>query len=241
LIACKRPKEVWHFEIFDRSEKTKACWLIIESLDHECLGFLCHANKLWSPTLYLWAYELKPGASYLEVTPSLLRYLDEAGMKLAKKQEHVDFRGYTLELGEEHPAYEALPGRMPLRNPPYAWYLRLPDLVDFLAHIKPVLEKRLVESAAVGYSGGLKLNFYRAGVVIQFEKGKIKCVESYQPESHRDGDVLFPNQTFLQVLVGYKTLAELSSLLPDCQARNDQGRALVNFLFPKKVSHVWPI
>jgi hypothetical protein len=128
---------------------------------------------------------------------------------------------------------------MPRIGLPYAWYLRVPDLVDFLHHIRPVLERRLAESAAVGYSGDFRLNFYRSGVKLQFEKGKIYGVESYLPKDFSDGDVLFPGFSFLQVLFGYKTFSELSGSQPDCGANNDHGRALVKFLFPKKASNVW--
>ena len=35
----------------------------------------------------------------------------------------------------------------------YAYYLRVPDLPAFMRRIGPVLEKRLAESVAIGYSG----------------------------------------------------------------------------------------
>jgi hypothetical protein len=64
-------------------------------------------------------------------------------MALAEKNEKVTYGGFSFELGGEHPVYDALPERMPKVGKPYAWYIRVPDLPDFLTLIGPVLEKRL--------------------------------------------------------------------------------------------------
>jgi hypothetical protein len=232
---------VWRLEIFGRSEKTTGAWMIIENADHESLGVVYHPKEIWSPELRLWGYELKSGISYLEVTPSLFRYLENIGLQYAQEKDEIEFRGYYLEFGAEHPVYDAFPERMPRINPPYAWYIRVPDLVDFLTHIRPVLENRLAQSLAVGFTGSFKLNFYRSGVKMKFESGKITAVEKYLPENHMDGDVLFPDMKFLHVLLGYKSFEELKDSVPDCGTRNDHGRALVKVLFPKRNSHVVPL
>ncbi len=241
LIACVRDDAVWQYDIFGKSEKATAAWMIIETLEAEPVGFCVHANEMWGPNIHLWEYELYPGVSYLDVTPSVIRYLDATGLALAEKNEKVEYSGYTFGLGGEHPVYEALPERMPRVGKPYAWYIRIPDLPDFLTHIGPALEKRLAESPAVRHTGDLKLSFYRSGVKLSFEKGVLKGVEVYKPENNEDSDVLFPDLTFLQVLVGYKSFTELSDSLPDCAGRNDHGRALATFLFPRVASYVWAI
>ncbi len=241
LIACVRDDAIWQYDIFGKSEKTTANWMIIETTDAEPVGFCLHAKEMWSPNIQVWGYELKPGVSYLDVTPSLIRYLDATGREFAEKKEKIEYAGYSFGLGGEHPVYDTLPERMPRVGKPYTWYIRIPDLADFLSLIGPELEKRLAESPAVGYTGDLKISFYRSGVKLSFEKGKLKSVESYKPKNNQDSDVLFPDLTFYQVLVGYKTFTELSDSLPDCFANNDQGRALATFLFPRKASNVWAL
>ena len=67
-------------------------------------------------------------------------------------------------LGREHPVYKVFPKSVVRKAPPYAWYIRVPDLIAFLRHIQPALEKHLIGTVAEGYSGELKLNFYRSGV-----------------------------------------------------------------------------
>ncbi len=144
-------------------------------------------------------------------------------------------------LGSEHPVYEVIEDRLPRQRDPYAWYVRVPHLPAFLQRIGPALERRLADSPLVGHTGELKLNFFREGLKLTFESGRLKDVEHYQPEHSDDGDVLFPGLSFLQVLFGYHSFAELEAAFADCYARNDQGRALVVVLFPKRGSNVWPL
>jgi len=241
LVACVRDAAIWKYDIFGKSEKTSAVWMIIENLEDEPVGFFLHAKELRRPNIGVWGYELKPGISYLDVTPSMIRYLDQTARELADMNEKVEYGGYSFELGSEHPVYDTLPEKMPRVGKPYAWYLRVPDLPDFLMHIGPVLEQRLAQSPVVGYSGDLKIGFYRGGVKMSFAKGKLIGVEGFKPEGTEDGDVLFPELTFLQLLVGHTSFADLSEARPDCFANNDHGRALATFLFPKQASNVWAI
>jgi len=241
LVACQRDEAVWQYDMFGKSENAQATWRIIETLAGEPVGFCLHNRKMFGPNIQVWGYELAPGVSYLEVTPALIRYLETAGLEMAEKEDEITLQGYSLGLGGEHPAYEALPERMPRLGKPYAWYLRVPDLPGFLDLISPVLEERLAASPAVGFSNDIKISFYRTGVKLAFEKGKITGVEAYQPETSHDGDVFFPDLTFLQLLFGYTSFVELNDILPDCYADSDQGRALATFLFPQKASNVWAI
>ena len=40
-------------------------------------------------------------------------------------------------MGESHPVYETVPDRLPRFRKPYAWYIRVPDLLSFVRHIAP--------------------------------------------------------------------------------------------------------
>jgi hypothetical protein len=50
-----------------------------------------------------------------------------------------------------------------------------------------------------------------------------------------------PGLTFLQLVVGYRTLAELRHAYADCMVNKDEARVLLEILFPKLPSRVWPI
>jgi hypothetical protein len=127
-------------------------------------------------------------------------------------------------------------------RPPYAWYLRVPDLQGFILTIAPLLEARLADSALTGYSGELKLSFYRTGLRLGFVDGRCSLIEPWKPSPQgHSGDALFPGLTFLQLLFGYRSLNELKYAFPDCSTHGDQAPALLEILFPRQASNLWAI
>jgi len=150
--------------------------------------------------------------------------------------------GLQFQLGEHHPAYEANQERLPHARPPYAWYLRVPDLPGFLRTIAPALEERLAGTFAAGHSGELKLSFYRSGLRIVLERGRFAAIEPWMPVAAQDeGNAAFPDLTFLQLLFGYRTFAELRYARPDAWAADDEARGLLTALFPRQYSRFIPI
>jgi hypothetical protein len=123
---------------------------------------------------------------------------------------------------------------------PYAWYLRVADLPGFLRHVRPVLERRLAESAQAGYSGELTLDFYRGGLRLGIENGKIAAVEDWQRPLWGEAKAAFPPLVFLQALFGYRSLQELRAIYPDVWAEGD-AKALLEALFPKRPSLLMPL
>jgi len=117
--------------------------------------------------------------------------------------------------------------------------MRVPDVAAFLLHIRPVLEGRLAASVAAGHSGDLRISFYRGGVCLTFEHGRLTHVEAWQPSRDEGGDVRFPHLTFLQVLFGYRALDEVEAAYADCYPENQTARVLTDVLFPKALSDVW--
>lgn len=118
----------------------------------------------------------------------------------------------------------------------------LADVADFLQLITPVLEKRLVESPLAGYTGEVKITFYRDGVRIVFDKGKMTTVETWKPTPvGHGGNAAFPPHTFLQLLFGYRSLDMLKSSFVDCWTDRDDIHVLLSALFPRLPSDVWPV
>ncbi|MGE5777320.1 MAG: GNAT family N-acetyltransferase [Chloroflexota bacterium] len=237
LISAVRDEALWHYELQGRSEGSiaNARWEIIERADtHEAVGFLSRSGYLGN---YAMLYELKPGTSWLEVTPSIVRYLWE----IAKQTPAKDGKSQTsfmFSVGLDHPVYHAMGDDLPGIRKPYAYFIRVPDLIGFLRHIAPVLEGRLAASIAPGYSGELKVNFYRDGMLLRFENGRLTAVEAWKPPTSETGNAAFPDLTFLQLLFGYRSFAELHQSFADCWWQNEKDRALMDILFPKKPSHV---
>jgi hypothetical protein len=119
--------------------------------------------------------------------------------------------------------------------------VRVHDLAGFLRHVAPALEARLADSILVGHTGELALNFYRTGLRLTFAAGRLTAIAPWQPASDVRGDAAFPDLTFLQLLFGYRSLDELAYAFPDCVARNDGARLLLDTLFPKQASNIWPV
>jgi hypothetical protein len=191
------------------------------------------------------AYELAAGVSWLAVTPSVLRYLrTTAETYQEQEQERPDaskWERFVFALGAEHPVYRAIPDRLPRKTRQYAYYLRVPDLAAFVHHVTPVLEARLASSVGAGHSGELRLGFYRDGLRLVLDKGRIATVEAWNPGDDDESTSSFPGLTFLQILFGYRSLAELEYAFPDCRVDDEDARVLLDVLFPRQVSHVWPL
>jgi hypothetical protein len=245
LVACARDETVWRYELLHRSPANinGRQLRIIESVEGAPVGFLAHPGYVWSPAMMATFYELKPGVSYLAVTPSVARYLWAAGQTYSARDKS-DHQAFGFHLGPEHPVYEAFGDKLPRPWKPYAWYIRVPDLPAFLRRIAPALEKRLSVSPFAGHSGELTLSFYRDGVQLVFEAGRLAAVERWQPapdSRNPHADANFPDLTFLHVLFGHRSLDELEHVFRDCWSKEDSTRELVKALFPKRASYVWPV
>jgi GNAT superfamily N-acetyltransferase len=248
LVGCTRDEALWRYELGGRTEKSfaevRTC--VVETAGGEPVGFLIHPPTLWQKGVALWVYELKPGVSWLAVTPSVLRYMRATGEAYASDASRETGKEKTCErcwlgLGSGHPAYDVVDDWLPNKNEPYAWYVRVPDLPGFLRHVAPVLEQRLAESPLVGYAAELKIGFYRDGLRLAFEGGRLAAAEPWQSTPADRSSAEFPDLTFLQLLFGYRTFEELDYAFADCWAKNAEVKALLNVLFPKLPSCVWGV
>ncbi len=245
LVYCVWDSALWRHELMDKRAKNinRRELRIIETPTGDRVGFLAHPAMTWGAAMPATAYELKPGIPWNAVTPSVARYLYATGKAYAQAEGKQDkFDSFSFELGVEHPAYQVMHDALPRVRTPYAWYLRVADLPDFLRRITPVLEQRLAQSAYAGYQGELKLTFYRGGVHMVFEAGKLAEVNAYEPTPHsHSGDAAFPQLSFLQLLFGYRSLEELDHAFADCYWQHDTAYGLLMALFPKRVSNIWPV
>jgi hypothetical protein len=240
LVYTVRDEAIWRYELNGRSEKNVSRWVweIIERVkDGEQVGFFAHPWFGWKTTASALMYELKRGASWLELTPSVARHLWELA-KIFSKQDGKPRSSFTFFLGAQHPVYEVMRDNLPRIRKPYAWYLRVADLGGFIQRVTPALERRLANSLMPTFSGEVKLSFYSHGLLLTFERGRLTKLENWMPAGRDDGDIAFPELTFLQLLFGYRDLDELSYSYPDCWWETDQTRLLIATLFPKQPSTI---
>lgn len=241
MIACVRTPQIFKYELDGRSENSanNHIMFVIETLSGEPVGYFQHPNYIGWTGVGTDCYELKPGVSWLAVTPSVMRHLWNKGQEYARRDGKT-CSSFAFILGGHHPANQALGLEMPARIP-YAWYIRVPDLAGFLHHIKPALENRLAESIAAGHSREIKISFYRDGLRLVLEKGRLAAIETWKPSPADEGAIAFPDRTFLQILFGYHSYDDLHQSFPDCWCDTNETRALINILFPKKLSDVLPV
>ena len=243
LVTCVRDEALWRYELEGRSEQSvdRRELRVIEAAAGEPVGMLMHKPDLWRGRSVATGYELKPGVSWLAVTPSVVRYLWAMGIQYAARDRKQELNSFAFRLGMEHPVYQVLHDGLPHLLRPYAWYIRVPDLAGFLRAIAPVLERRLAGSVVVGHSGELKISFYRDGLRLVFDGGRLAAVETWQPAPDDSGKAAFPELTFLQLVFGYRSMEELAYAFADCWVADDEARALLDALFPKKSSDIWAV
>ncbi len=240
LLAAVWDQELFRYELLRKGEQNvnRFSLHLIETRNGEPAGFLaldCHGG----PTQTCPLYELKPGISWYHATSAVIRYMWKVGSENAKKA-GKELKAFSFSLEQNHPALEVARERLPRFRPPYAWYLRLPDVSGFLRLVAPVLEQRLAASPCLGYTGEITLGFYRRGTRLKFEEGKLTAVEDWQPRPKDYGKAAFPGLTFLQLLFGYRSLDELTTAFADCYAWDDV-KPVLRALFPKQPSNVWMV
>lgn len=238
LIYVERDELMWRYELTGRSDNSinRLAWNIIEKAeDGSAVGFIAHPFFSWGISVPAMMYELKPGISWMDVTPTVTRWLWELGRSICEAEGKTR-SAFTFALAGSHPVYEIIRDSLPRIREPYSWYIRVPDLHPFINRIKPVLENRIENSLIPGLNGELKINFYKTGLLLGFENGKINRIDSWQPDTKNEGDASFPNYTFFQLLFGHRSLDELKKSYTDCYWSSDRSRVILNTLFPKKPS-----
>jgi len=241
-IASER---FWRYQIQEEKDPTivgkQMCVRMIVDDAGEVQGYLLVATKRWGKSLDVYALNIAAGVSWQAVTLPLLRALQAYGMQIpAVRPDVPPFHEISFWLGSAHPVYEVLGETLaPFYEPPYAWYVRVPDVLAFIRHIAPALEKRIANSTAAFYTGEFTLDFFRGGMHMVFDKGHITRIEPWRAPAYQNtADASCPSLVFLQLLFGYRSLDELRYAFPDVRVENNNAEVLLNALFPKKFSWV---
>lgn len=240
LVTRRRDERSWQYELFEmhRDSPDRRHVYMVELKEGDVVGYVEY--RQWDQKFVIREIAVIAGYSLRAVCLSLVQMLKRRADELNKSREKpVEYIAFSL--GAAHPVYEALGEQLEKQRPPYAWYIRVPDLPVFLRHIGPVLEKRLAASVMAGHTGMLRLSFYQHQVALVFEKGKLAGVGTFNPRHFRDGDAFFPDLTFLQLLFGYRSLDELKYTWPDCYTNDVEAAVLLKILFPKQHSWVVPL
>ena len=239
FVSATIDEPTWRWIISDMHPETDEnadIRLILDS-DGRAIGYVMTARARYGNTYGIRGLHVEPVAPLTAVLPSVLRALTALIPSMPTPNPRTQrTTALSLMLGREHPAYDALPYLMPAKEfRPYAWYVRVGDLPRFITHVAPVLEARLPGSAVASYTGAVKLSFYRGGLRLAFEGGRLTTAENWSPTPWDAGQAGFPPLVFLQLLFGHRSIAQLQAAYPDVWI-GDDIRPLLEALFPLQLS-----
>jgi hypothetical protein len=243
VVFAPIDEEWWRYQLATwRASLSGEGWHIQMIIDVEgkSQGYVITPPMRWKNTFRVIDLAFVTGANLQAILPSLLRALARQGAQMpARESDTEHFSQITFNLGHSHPVYDVLEKSMATtKEAPYAWYVRVAHLPKFIQLIAPALERRLASSAVAGYSGELRFDFYRGGLRMVFEQGKLLTAEDWRrPIWNANEDGGFPPLVFLQLLFGYRSLDALRSAFPDVWV-NDTVELVVNALFPFRPSKV---
>lgn len=246
-VSADIPEAYWRWMIDGVDRDSGDAWspLVVVDQGEAARGYIVPRSRRWGSTLAIMDLALADGLPLATAIQPLLRGLRTHALAtpLPPGREEVAPDRLEFGLGAAHPVYDALGPELAAHvEPPYAWYVRVPDLGGFLRRIAPALERRLPGTAADGYTGELRLDFYRDGLRLVFAQGRLETVEPWrQPVWRGTGSggqtAGFPPLVFLQLLFGRRSLDELREAYPDVWAEAEAG-AVLQALFPKRPSLV---
>ncbi|HKV60223.1 MAG TPA: GNAT family N-acetyltransferase, partial [Ktedonobacteraceae bacterium] len=247
MVSSIATEHFWRYQVEEEPDPTvgkQLCVRMIVDDTGAVQGYLMATTRRWGSSVNVYGLNLAAGVNWQAVVPSLLRALQTYGMQIPAIGPDVPpLNAISFALGSQHPIYEALGETLaPLYEPPYAWYVRVHDVPTFVRHIAPALERRLANSVAAGYTGELTLNFFRGGLHMVFDRGRITRIEPWRAPAYKsNADATCPALVFLQLLFGYRSLDELRYAFPDVGVEKHDAEVLLNALFPKKLSLVMPL
>ncbi len=216
--------------------------LVINNMEGAFCGYVTLPSIRRRNSIPVFDLAVITGLNLAEVILPVMRAILTQGESMLAPSSPEPVSKLTFMMHRNHPVYDVLKTEMVIRrDPPYAWYVRVPDLPAFLRAIAPVLERRLAQSVLSGYSGELALNFYRGGLRMVFAAGHLQTVENWRSSLwHSSENAGFPPLVFLQLLFGHRSLDELRYAFPDVWANEDTAFVLKT-LFPARASWVVPL
>jgi predicted N-acetyltransferase YhbS len=251
-------------------ERERACWQIATVLDEaawrwmalECdpaAGTLGLTYMLTSPVgepigqvllsrvrngdaVGIWGMSVVEDRSLAEIAPHALHALREIAPALpCRPDDALRPVRFLLEMGPGHALFDALGQELAVpTGDHYAWWVRIPDVPAFVMRIAPVLEQRLARSVLAGHTGEMHIDFYRDGLRLVFADGKLVRAERWQRPQWGQAQAWFPRPIFAQLLLGYRSFADLAYAHLDVRAER-AARIMLEALFPARPSYMLPL
>lgn len=121
------------------------------------------------------------------------------------------------------------------------WLIRIPDPARLMHRLGPVWQDRLAQSPYADLTMDLRINLYREAYVMHFRDGRLLSVDNAgfvdTSMGSSGGDLCIPRDAFVRLLLGYRSLDELTDAWPDIWC-TPARRDLIHVLFPRFPSYV---
>ena len=221
-------------------------YLIVDTTGRS-VGYLRLSTLRWGPAVTVDGVMVEEGVPLVAVVPSVLRGVQAlAETTIPARPETAPPGAVKFHLwNSDHPLRGALSDLVPVSvTHPYStypdlWYIRVPDLVRFVKHVTPALERRLAASAQAGYTGELTLDFYRGGLRLAFDGGKLVVVEHWLRPRWGESKIGFPPLVFYKCSSATAVCTSCGVSTQMCGQR--EAAPVLDALFPKRQSSLIPL
>jgi GNAT superfamily N-acetyltransferase len=241
LVSSDVPLDYWQWMLNGVAHDSWQGWQIMVAVDEAqtLLGAVVHGSRRWGTALGVRKVLWKEPANLVAAIKPLLRALRAHAPTVQTAREATVPDRLSFSCAPNEPLDAVLATSVSSQAPPvpYAWYVRVPDLPQFLCTIAPVLERRLAASPVAGYDGEVRLDFYRGGLLMRWQAGRLASAEQWQRGTWDQAHAGFPPLVFLQLVFGRRSLDDLRYAYPDVWVEND-AELLLRTLFPTQPSHV---
>ena len=234
FISVKRNRSIVEKELFNTSPENVFNWKgrLLERSGAP-VAYYVYATEDDAKRLRVDQFEISPRVNWFDASRNFLVDLQTVARGYPEPESGA-LPKIQLNIGSEHPIFNIYSQPLGVLDPPYYWYLRVPDLPKLVMHLKPVFEQRLVGSEFDSWTGELLLSFYRDGMSIKFENGEISSAEFTGAIQRAKASALFPDLTFLQVLFGNRSIEQMKVAYRDAYASSKAMESLIGILFGRR-------
>jgi predicted N-acetyltransferase YhbS len=120
---------------------------------------------------------------------------------------------------------------------PYAWQIKIPDIIRFLRTITPILEKRIQTSSFKDFSGKFRVDFFKTGVDMIWRNGALKNIKPGEGECQMTFSIN-PDH-FPALSLGHRRWQELRYIKPNIFPNSGSSALFIETLFPSKPSWIY--
>ncbi len=240
-VGCARDEASWRYELTARhpmSYGRREIRVVERDGAGPIAAYAHYPILVLDGCLFVTFWEVAPGARWNAPAAAAFAELCRTGEEYARRDGQA-FREVQFLLGHQHPLYDEAPEVLQARRAGSGYYVRVPDPVGFVRLVTPALERRLAASKAAGFSGAIEINLFRSGLRLELDAGRLRSVGEWSGSRERPGHVSLPDLCFLQLLFGFRSLAQLCDHFPDAEVQPGPESAAADALFPRRPSPIW--